>query len=361
MQIEKSTLPARALTLTLAAIALGGCVAFSPDGGFDAVGSASRERGLKQEVKWIKTEQDAEKRTGSSTKAAWRAADRGCRRSDRAAEQPRAAGDLRRARNRGSRCGAGRAAAQPGLLVRALAPRATRSRSNALSCSTFSASSPCPFAPIWRGQRFELTQGRVTAEMLQVAADTRRAWHERASPRRKGRSTRSRCKEAAEASAELARRMAAAGNFSKLDHAREQVFYAEATAQLARARTARAGRARAAHAADGSVGRGRPLHAARSPARPAQGAARDRRCRSAGACSSAWMCRARMKEAESIAASLGLTQSDRFHQRARARLPAQQRNRPAAADGLRDRTAAADLRLGRRARSPARNTPICRR
>ena len=46
-------------------------------------------------------------------------------------------------------------------------------------------------------------------------------------------------KEAAEASAELARRMAAAGNFSKLDHAREQLFYAETTAQLARVRQAR--------------------------------------------------------------------------------------------------------------------------
>jgi outer membrane protein TolC len=43
-------------------------------------------------------------------------------------------------------------------------------------------------------------------------------------------------KDAAEASAELARRMAAAGNFSKLDQAREQVFYGEATAQLARSR-----------------------------------------------------------------------------------------------------------------------------
>jgi outer membrane protein TolC len=41
---------------------------------------------------------------------------------------------------------------------------------------------------------------------------------------------------AAEASAELARRMAAAGNFSKLDQAREQVFYAESTAHLARVR-----------------------------------------------------------------------------------------------------------------------------
>jgi outer membrane protein TolC len=42
-------------------------------------------------------------------------------------------------------------------------------------------------------------------------------------------------KEAADASSELARRMAAAGNFSKLAQMREQAFYADATAQLARA------------------------------------------------------------------------------------------------------------------------------
>jgi len=43
-------------------------------------------------------------------------------------------------------------------------------------------------------------------------------------------------KESAEASAELARRMAAVGNFPKLTQAREQAFYAQTTAQLARAR-----------------------------------------------------------------------------------------------------------------------------
>ncbi len=43
-------------------------------------------------------------------------------------------------------------------------------------------------------------------------------------------------KQSAEASAELAWRMAAVGNLPKLAQAREQVFYAEATAQLARAR-----------------------------------------------------------------------------------------------------------------------------
>jgi len=42
-------------------------------------------------------------------------------------------------------------------------------------------------------------------------------------------------KEAADASNELARRMVAAGNFSKLAQMREQSFYADATAQLARA------------------------------------------------------------------------------------------------------------------------------
>jgi outer membrane protein TolC len=42
-------------------------------------------------------------------------------------------------------------------------------------------------------------------------------------------------KASAETSAELARRMAAVGNFPKLAQAREQAFYAETTAQLARA------------------------------------------------------------------------------------------------------------------------------
>ena len=43
---------------------------------------------------------------------------------------------------------------------------------------------------------------------------------------------------AAEAGAELGRRMAKAGNWSKLDQAREQSFYAVATAQLASRGTA---------------------------------------------------------------------------------------------------------------------------
>ncbi|MBL8517615.1 MAG: TolC family protein [Burkholderiales bacterium] len=45
-------------------------------------------------------------------------------------------------------------------------------------------------------------------------------------------------KQAAESGAELARRMQSVGNFSKLQRAREQAFYADASAQLARAKQA---------------------------------------------------------------------------------------------------------------------------
>ena len=86
-------------------------------------------------------------------------------------------------------------------------------------------------------QRFEATRTRVAADIVRVAADTRRAWL-RAVAAQESTKYAEQVKDAAEASAELARRMAGAGNFSKLDQAREHVFYAEATAQLARARQA---------------------------------------------------------------------------------------------------------------------------
>ena len=86
-------------------------------------------------------------------------------------------------------------------------------------------------------RRFEVAKTRVSAEVLQVAADTRRAYY-RAVAAQQAAKYAEQVMRSAEASAELARRMAAAGNFSKLDQAREQVFYAEATDQLAAARQA---------------------------------------------------------------------------------------------------------------------------
>jgi len=38
---------------------LAGCATFSPDGGIDTVRAAVKDRGLKEEIRWIKTGQDA--------------------------------------------------------------------------------------------------------------------------------------------------------------------------------------------------------------------------------------------------------------------------------------------------------------
>jgi len=83
--------------------------------------------------------------------------------------------------------------------------------------------------------RLQATQNRAAAEALRVALDTRKAWFLAVSAHETAKYMEQ-VKESAEASAELARRMAEVGNFPKLTQAREQAFYAEATAQLARAR-----------------------------------------------------------------------------------------------------------------------------
>ena len=84
-------------------------------------------------------------------------------------------------------------------------------------------------------QRFEATKLRVAAETLGAALGTRKAWFE-AVGTQESTAYLEQVKESAEASAELARRMAGAGNLPKLGYAREQAFYAETVAQLARAR-----------------------------------------------------------------------------------------------------------------------------
>ena len=86
-------------------------------------------------------------------------------------------------------------------------------------------------------RRFEQTQGMVAMSVLSVAAETRKAYYMAVGAEEGVRYMRQ-VKQAAEASAELARRMAAVGNFNKLQQAREQGFYADATLNLARAQQA---------------------------------------------------------------------------------------------------------------------------
>jgi len=83
-------------------------------------------------------------------------------------------------------------------------------------------------------RRLQAEQAQAATDALTLAADTRRAWV-RAVAADEALAYRRQVLEAAEAGAELAKRMQAAGNFNALARAREQGFEAEARLALARA------------------------------------------------------------------------------------------------------------------------------
>ena len=84
-------------------------------------------------------------------------------------------------------------------------------------------------------KRLGSAQHRAAAQALGVALEARKAWFQAVAAQETAKYM-AQVKDAAEASAELARRMAAAGNFPQLTYAREQAFYADTAAQLARVR-----------------------------------------------------------------------------------------------------------------------------
>ncbi|KIQ26856.1 transporter [Variovorax paradoxus] len=91
-----------------------------------------------------------------------------------------------------------------------------------------------PWQARWAGQRHEAAKLQAAQGVLMLAADTRRAWVRAVSAQQSVAYLRD-AKDAAEAGAELAHRMAQAGNWSALQRTREQLLLADAAAQLARA------------------------------------------------------------------------------------------------------------------------------
>ncbi|MDH5211539.1 MAG: TolC family protein [Betaproteobacteria bacterium] len=86
-------------------------------------------------------------------------------------------------------------------------------------------------------KRFAAAQHRASEEALNLALAARKAWFGAVAAQQTEKYMED-VHLAAEASADLARRMAEVGNWPLLTRAREQAFYADATAQLARARQA---------------------------------------------------------------------------------------------------------------------------
>ncbi len=91
-----------------------------------------------------------------------------------------------------------------------------------------------PLAQETEQARFGQTQLRIASDAVATAVEARRAYYAAVASQELV-SYYQQVKEAADASSDLAQRMREAGNFSKLAQMNEQAFYADATAQLARA------------------------------------------------------------------------------------------------------------------------------
>ncbi|TWG85959.1 outer membrane protein TolC [Cupriavidus gilardii J11] len=92
-----------------------------------------------------------------------------------------------------------------------------------------------PFAARIEQDRFAQTRLEVADAMLRHAFATRRAYIEAVAAEQSARYAEQ-VRDAAQTGALFARDLARAGNVSRLDHAREQAFYAEAATRAARAR-----------------------------------------------------------------------------------------------------------------------------
>lgn len=292
----------------LSLLALGGCASFSEDGGFDRVASLTRERtGIAP--------------TSLRTPAASDAA------RTRTAEllarplTPDAAVELALLNHRGLQASFAELGIAEADLVRAgrlhnpslrfgrLAGGGSVEIDRAVIFDVLGLLA-MPTASRIERERFDIAQLQAASDAVSLAAEARHAFFSAvAAQQLLGYAEQ--VKDAADASGELARRMLAAGNFSKLEQLREQAFQSDAQAQWLQARhQAVAGRERLVRAlglADGSPPFTLPerlpdLPPAPVDARNAEQTAMDQRL-------DLQMAR---RATASTAASLGLTKATRF-------------------------------------------------
>ncbi len=225
----------RLMLAALAAFALAGCASFSKDGGFDTVEKITKER-IGKDVKWAKT--DAERNMLDS-------------RVGELLSKPLSVDDAVQVallNNKGLQAAYFDLGISEADLVqsgRLPNPRFSMLRAHrgdeykieqALVFNIFSLVTMPQMMEIEK-RRFARMQQQVSMEVLRHAAETRKAYFTVVATVETVRYMRQ-VKAAADAGAELARRMAQAGNWSKLNQAREQGFYADAALNVARAERA---------------------------------------------------------------------------------------------------------------------------
>jgi outer membrane protein TolC len=224
----------RRIAAACALLALGGCTTFSSDGGFGAVNEVTQAR-IGKETRWQRTDADRE---------AVAALVREKLREPLSVEDAVQIALVNNPGLQATYAELGVAEADVVAAGRLPNPRISSLRTKygndvskveqSISIEVLSLLT-LPMRHQLEESRFARIQADVARAALDVAGETRRAWIEAVAADETARYMKQ-VHEAAESGAELARRMARAGNYSKLQQMREHAFYADATAQLARAR-----------------------------------------------------------------------------------------------------------------------------
>jgi len=226
--------PGAPLAAALAAtLVVGGCAAFSKDGGFEPVATQTRSQ-LDKEVRWTRNEADR-------ARSAAQVAD--------LLQQPLSvenAVQVALLNNRSLQASFEELGiSESGLVQSGRFPNPKFALRHAGAAAHYDieetlsfnllALITTPYAHEIEKRRFAQTQSAAVIAVVQLANDTRQAYFA-AVAARESLHYLEQVQAAAEASAELARRMVAAGNWNVLDAAREQAFYADAAQRLTHAR-----------------------------------------------------------------------------------------------------------------------------
>ena len=222
------------MALVSASFVLGGCATFSKDGGFGGVQQTTQQH-IKQEVVWPKTEAEQSKISDRVKELLQQRIDVDC------------AVQIALLNNKGLQASFYQLGVSEADVVQAgrfpnpkFAMRYTKNGENynieqALTFNIFALLIIPKMQEIER-RRFEQTKQATAFEVLSLANHTRMAYFNAVAATEQVHYSEQ-VKESAEASAELARRMVKAGNFNKLEQAREQSFYADAALDYANARS----------------------------------------------------------------------------------------------------------------------------
>jgi outer membrane protein TolC len=224
--------PALALVLA-AALGLSACASFSPDSGMAVVSDLTGQT-IGKEVAFVRTAEDAERAQATVRRLLGRPLN------------VDAAVQIALLNNKGLQAAYNELAlAETDLVEQSLPPNPTFSISRISGdgaseierqvVGDILALATLPFRSEIARERFRQAQLRAALETLWLAAEVRRAYFRSvAANEMVGLLTDA--KSTAESTAQLAKKLGETGSLNKLDQAREQVFYAETTADLASAR-----------------------------------------------------------------------------------------------------------------------------